>query len=251
MPAPPTPSAAWALFLDVDGTVVDLAERPDAAAPRPDTPALLASVARGLNGALMLVSGRTLADLDRMFGAFRPPASGVHGLEWRDETGAVHRAPVNSTTLAAARAALEAYAERATGVLVEDKGPGLAVHYRLAPERAHEVRLLLAEQARTTPGFHVLEGKMVMELRPDDVNKGTVVEAAMGRPPFAGRHPVFVGDDITDEDGFAAVNRMGGTSIRIGPGPTAARYTLDSVDETLEWLRTVARIVDADGAPNG
>lgn len=251
MPAPPPPSPAWALFLDVDGTVVDLADRPDAAQPRAATPPLLARVARGLHGALMLVSGRPLADLDRMFGTFRPPASGLHGLEWRDESGAITRAAIDETALAAPRTALAAFAAQVPGVLIEDKGPGIAVHYRQAPDRAEEARALLYRLARAAPGFHVLEGKMVMELRPDDVNKGTVVAAAMARPPFGGRHPVFVGDDITDEDGFATVNRMGGTSIRIGSGPTAARYALGSVDETLDWLSVVADVVDPGGTPHG
>ncbi len=201
-------------------------------------PALLRSLSARLGGALALVSGRSLAQLDRLLGDDWP-AAGLHGLERRDGRGQVRRSDIEPQRLAAARALLANLGEQAPGLLLEDKGVALAMHYRNAPERADEVRASI-ERAAADLGeeFHVQPGAQVLELKPRSATKATAIESFMHEPPFAGRRPVFVGDDFTDLDGFAAVEAHGGLTIAVGPrikgmlnlpGPDALLRLLEEV----------------------
>lgn len=237
-PAPQSAERAIALFLDLDGTLVEIADRPELAHAPDGLLSRLALASQRLNGALAVVSGRTLASLDAVLSPLILPAAGTHGLECRLQAGHVEQ-PDAPELPTAAREQLSAFAAAHQGLLIEHKGQTVAVHYRLAPELGPLVRDSM-EHIRThqAPGFHLQTGKMVIELRPDGVNKGTAIDYFMRHAPFAGCLPVFVGDDVTDEDGFAAINALGGWPIRVGDGDadTQARYCLPTVSAVAEWI---------------
>ena len=238
----PPGSRRWALFLDVDGTLLDIAETPpDVSVPK-NVLSLLDRLTQELDGALALVSGRSLDALDLLFRPLVLPAAGQHGLERRTADGAVVRATPGGAALARVRMRLAGAEDAIPGVLVEDKGATVAVHYRRVPDR----ELVVADRVDdAVQGLgHELElvpGKKVLEIRPRGSGKHKVIEAFMAESPFHGRTPVFVGDDRTDEDGFMAVNRWGGHSIRVGAdGPSAAVHRLADCSEVREWLALVA-----------
>ena len=237
----PEPSDDWALFLDVDGTLIEFADAPDEVSVDPAMIDVLARLGRRFDGAVALVSGRELATLDRLFRPLRLTAAGLHGLERRSPDGEIHRPDGAAEPLDRAREALHAFAAVDARLLVEDKGLTVALHYRRAPDRAEDA-LALADRVAAGIGALVLQrGKMVIEFRPRGLHKGDVVDAFMAEPPFAGRRPVFIGDDVTDEDGFAAVNRHHGHSIRVGTADaTAARWSIGGVDELCRWLAVLA-----------
>jgi len=218
VPAPPDPATApWCLFLDVDGTLLDIAPTPDAVRVEDSLKELLAATSDALRGALALVSGRSIATLDALFAPHRWPAAGLHGIERRDATGSVHLAAPDASALGVAREALAAVVALAPGALLEDKGRTLALHYRAIPEREAELRRAVRAVAdRLGDRYHVLEGNRVLELKPAAATKADAIRAFMGEMPFAGRRPIFVGDDLTDLDGFAAVERAGGLSVAVG-----------------------------------
>ena len=229
----------WALFLDVDGTLLEIESHPDDVRAGPRLQALLARIAGALDGALALVSGRSIASLDRIFAPLVLPAAGLHGLERRGADGRVHYPAGFATRMSEARGSLIAFVEGHPGLLLEDKGAALALHYRNAPDLAGAARAAM-EDARNTLGedFHVQEGKMVLELKPTGEDKGTAIAAFLAEPPFVGRTPVFIGDDVTDEDGFRVVNRLGGHSVRVGQAPgSAAGFTVPGVVEVLDRMQ--------------
>jgi trehalose 6-phosphate phosphatase len=169
----------------------------------------------------------------------RLSAAGLHGLERRNLCSGVVRAEPDPGVMAAPRAALDRFARDHEGVLLEDKDLTLALHYRNAPQWADEARRLVRAAAAASGGALVLlEGKMVLELKPPDADKGQAIAAFMEEPPFRGRLPVFAGDDVTDEAGFAAINRLGGVSVRIGAEAraTAAHYGRRDVSSVQDWL---------------
>jgi trehalose 6-phosphate phosphatase len=233
----PTPSRDWALFLDVDGTLVEIADTPDSVRADPRLPGVLTAAANTLGGAVALVSGRPIATLDRLLHPVRLPAAGLHGLERRTIDGTVSAA-VRPPAIREAVAAAQHFADGHDGVLVEDKRLTVALHYRSAPDLGPAVRAFADGLLKTLDaGLRIQTGKMVVEIRPAGADKGTVVEAFMNEAPFAGRVPVFIGDDVTDEAGFEAVNRLGGQSIRVGAEqPTAARFRIPGVEPLLTWL---------------
>lgn len=241
----PEPRPDWALFLDVDGCLVDIAPTPDAVVVEPGLPALLDRLAARFGGALALVSGRPLAELEQLFHPARPAAAGQHGLEWRG------RPPLPQPQgFAALEAPLAAFAAAHPGVLLERKSHGFALHYRAAPAAGAGALALAHRLAATTrPEMRVMPGKMVVELRMAGADKGTAIRAFMAAAPFRGRVPVFAGDDVTDEDGFAMVNAMGGHSIRVGPQigaghgappASAARWTVPDAPGFRRWLAGLA-----------
>ena len=249
----PRARADWCLFLDFDGTLVDLRDHPaEVTVPR-ELHGLLASLVASLGGAVAIVSGRRLADLDRLLETSELPLAGIHGLERRDAAGHVHHHPDAERALARVRDAVADFVERHHGLYWEDKGGAFAVHYRRAPEHADAVREFLQHQRDVLDGdFHLQPGKSVYELKPAGRDKGRAVSEFMQEPPFSGRVPVFVGDDVTDEDAFETVNGLGGHSIRIGSADdsTHAHHRIDSVDAALEWLSTLPREIAAgDSGP--
>jgi len=201
----------------VDGTLLEIAATPDAVLVEDSLKQLLLEVRHALQGALALVSGREIATLDRLFAPQMWPAAGLHGLERRDATGILHVQPFEGCRLDPARAALARIVARTPGTLLEDKGHSLALHYRAAPD--HEASLLRAIQAVAAglaPDCHVLAGKRVFELKPAIATKADAVREFMNEAPFAGRRPIYVGDDVTDLDGFGVVEHAGGLSVAVG-----------------------------------
>ncbi|MHA1572319.1 MAG: trehalose-phosphatase [Alphaproteobacteria bacterium] len=244
----PEPQADWALFLDVDGTLVDIAETPDGVKVPAALGKILADVDAALGGALALVSGRSIAGIEKLLGPQRCAIAGLHGLEIRqaNET-AIRRAPVDADCLQEASEVLRAFVGDHDGVTLEDKGLTLAVHYRTAAAAKDAVVETVTALAADSGGkLHAIHGKMVVVLKPPAVNKGTAIETLMASPSFAGRRAVFAGDDVTDEDGFAAVNRMDGYSIRVGVGSidgSQARWSCGGVAEFARWLANIPEIL--------
>jgi trehalose 6-phosphate phosphatase len=235
----PRPAPDWALFLDFDGTLVELEDHPDKVTLPPGMAPRLRHLQAAFNDAVAIVSGRALADLEGLLDPLRLPLAGLHGLERRDARGCVHRDERDREGLDAVRDAIAGFVNARPGLYAEDKGGTVALHWRGAPEREHEVAAFLERQRRQLgDGFHIQGGKQVFELKPVGRDKGRVVREFMAEAPFAGRTPVFIGDDRTDEDAFTAVNALGGVSIRVGEHhpDTAASATLSSVAATLDWL---------------
>lgn len=236
--------AAPALFLDVDGTLLDIAETPDAVQVTPRILRILRALRLYTEGALALVSGRSLANLDLLFEPLLLPAAGLHGFERRSALGAHHRRPIpNGAILQRAREALHGLAARHDGLLVEDKRFALALHFRQAPHLARTVVEAMSEIAAAAQPELVLQlGRMVAELRPAAAGKGAAVDAFLAEAPFIGRYPVYIGDDLTDESAFERVNNAGGLSIAVNVRrPTAALASLPSVAAVHEWLCQVLR----------
>ena len=238
----PEPCLDWALFLDFDGSIVDIAPTPESVVVPDRLPPLLVALRGSLGGAVAIVSGRPIAQIDGFLGTAVPAAAGLHGLERRTADGGIVRPPVRRTELHGVRALLEAFASARPGVLVEDKTYTVALHYRRSPSLRDACRDVLNAALEDAPqGWQVIEGKYVFEIRPREHNKGTAIDAFMTEAPFLGRTPVFCGDDITDEDGFAVVNARGGESIRVGKGAaTRATAQVDTVGDLLDWLTRVA-----------
>jgi trehalose 6-phosphate phosphatase len=234
---PPAFARDWCFFLDVDGTLVEIAARPDAVRVDASLRDQLADLAHATQGALALVSGRGLADLDRLFAPLALYSAGQHGAERRGAGGALHVHPCRSDALRGAAGRLAAFARARPGLVFEDKGVTLAMHYRLAPGYADAVRAAVADALLPLgSGFALQEGKMVAEIKPATVDKGTAIAAFMREAPFAGRVPVFIGDDATDEPGFAAVNALGGVSLKVGGGKSQARWALADATSVRTWL---------------
>ncbi|MGH7057807.1 MAG: trehalose-phosphatase [Acetobacteraceae bacterium] len=240
LPAPPPLDSGAALFLDVDGTLLEIAERPDRVQVPSALLALLNNVAQQREGALALVSGRPLHELDRLFRAWRGAAAGLHGIERRRANGGLDNRIDHQATAALdrIRPTLAALASPGSGLILEDKGGTVALHYRAAPDRGDEILALAKALERgASPALRLIAGKMVVEFQPRGADKGTTIAAFLGEPPFLGRRPVFIGDDVTDEDGFAEINRRQGVAIRVGRfGETCARCALTSVAAVLAWL---------------
>jgi len=239
LPPPPRLRAPEvALFLDVDGTLLEIEREPDAVHVPERLCRILEQLQSASGGALALVSGRSLDQLDRLFSPLRLSAAGLHGLERRNVGIKIERAAPDPAAFERARRRLAAFADAHEGVLLEDKGLTLALHYRKVPELADAaVRAAETAVAESEGALVLLQGKMVCELKPPGVDKGRAIAAFLDELPFAGRRAVFAGDDVTDETGFATINQRGGVSIRIGDGqPTAAVFGLPNVTAMHAWL---------------
>lgn len=238
--APPL-DARSALFLDVDGTLLEIAPRPELVRVPDGLPSLIVRLSAQREGALALISGRPLAQLDRLFQPWQGAAAGLHGLERRRADG-ILACVVDGASAAALdrlRPKLAALAADGTGLILEDKGGTLALHYRAAPQREAEIRAVVEALHRGIGSvLRLITGKMVVEFQPRSADKGRAIAAFLAEPPFLERRPIFVGDDTTDEDGFAEIRRRGGLAVRVGPfgDATIANYCLPSVEAVLAWL---------------
>ncbi len=233
--APALDPARSALFLDLDGTLAPIVSRPEAVGPDPRRTGLLRRLVQSTGGRLAVVSGRTLPDLDRILEHQATALAAIHGLVRRDARGVVHMSP-RPHGVARALVAFRAFAVGHGGLLVEDKDLSVTLHYRQAPELAAAVRAV-AEYVAAETGLVLQPGKMVMELRAPGPDKGDSVRAFMAEPPFVGAAPIFLGDDLTDEEGFAAAELLGGFGVLVGPARvTAARYRLADPEAALTWL---------------
>jgi len=225
----------WAFFLDVDGTLVDIAETPEAVDPGPHEIALLKRLAA--QAPVALISGRSLARIDELFAPLVLPAAGQHGVERRGADGKRHRHRFPVAALKPAAGGIRSFAERHKGLVFEDKGASVALHYRKAPQLAAVAQTAVRDAAAPLgEAVEVQHGKMVVELKPAGCDKGKAIEAFMREAPFSGRTPVFIGDDVTDEYGFRTVNRLGGHSVKVGEGLSAARWRLADPAAARAWL---------------
>ena len=229
-----------ALFLDVDGTLVEIKERPEDVYADRELITLLDELLALFDGALALVSGRSISDIDRIFGGVVFPAVGAHGAELRQsKTTASAKAPEPLPDQVLER--LTVFAEQNDGIQLEHKKGGVSLHYRRAPDLLPQCRLLVGElMSALETKFRLIEGKMVFEIAPRQHNKGEAIRQLLSTEKFKHRAPVFVGDDVTDEDGFLVVNSLNGQSVRVGhDAPTEARYALDDVADVRDWLKSI------------
>jgi trehalose 6-phosphate phosphatase len=237
LPLPPPPAREWSYYLDLDGTLLAIADRPDTVTVPAELPRILGRLVRSTGGAVAIVTGRSIAEVDRFLTPLILPVAGLHGLERRDANGSISRGEAPADALDLVRRAFTRFARGDRHLIVEDKGLTVALHYRLAPQRAEQALELGRRLALEVEGaLHLLRGKAVIEFHPPTGDKGQAITQFQAEPPFAGRSPVFVGDDVTDEDGFRCVNAVRGVSIKIGGGATAARYALPTVTAVHAWL---------------
>ena len=246
--SPPPPALDWCLFLDVDGTLVELTDTPSQTKADPEIISLLREVAERLGGALALVSGRRIGTLDELFAPLRLPAAGLHGVERRKADGSIQGASFLDSQLDAARAAIKALVDSHPGTLFEDKDRTIAVHFRMAPQSEQIVRESIIDIAKPLgSNYHIQAGKMMFEIKPRGFSKATAIQAFMKESPFSGRRPVFVGDDLTDQDGFAMVEAHGGISVGVGD-LVHGQFYLPDVGAVRMWLRQMAALHDSHRA---
>lgn len=225
-----------AVFLDLDGTLIEIADRPHAVYASPELRSLLRRLSDQMSGAMAVVTGRSLGDLHEIIGDSVDYAAGVHGFEIQ-RGHRVSRDQIELTQLAAAREDVRRMLQQQQlHALVEDKHASLALHYRQTPEAEAAIQAIARSTARER-GLRVLQGKMVVELIATARTKGHAVTVLMAAPPFVGRMPIAIGDDRTDEDAFQAVKRMGGYGILVGETrPSAADYLLSDPAAVARWL---------------
>lgn len=229
-----TPLDKAALFLDLDGTLAPIVATPEAVVPDARRTAILGRAQSALDGRLAVISGRTVEEVDRILEACCPYVAGTHGLDVRLKDRRVAAEP--HPALADATSVFEAVSSAQTGVRVEPKPLSVALHYRQAPQ-AEPAITELAERIADATGLKLQRGRMVVELKTPGADKGDAVRRFMAEPPFAGATPIFVGDDLTDEAGFAAVVELGGFGVLVGaPRESLASARLESPAAVLDWI---------------
>jgi trehalose 6-phosphate phosphatase len=251
LPPPPLPdaSARWAIFLDVDGTLLDFADDPLAVRPDAALLELLHALHRRLDGALALVSGRELTDVDRLFDSAHWAAAGLHGLQLRHADGERRDFAVAPAQQARMRDVAHTLAARFDGVQLEDKHAAIALHCRRAPAQLPALHEAAIAVMTHLPGYELQPGNLVLEFKPTGMDKGRAVLELLQHAPFVDRQPVYLGDDLTDEHAFASINSRHGLSVRIGTRePSLADFTLPGPAAAEAWL---SRVLDAltHGAP--
>lgn len=245
LPAPPAPGAddEWALFLDVDGTLLDFASEPEAVHVDAQLHDDLATLRGRLRGALALLSGRTLAQLDDLFDWRRHSAGGLHGRQLRFDDGRCVAAGDDEARIAQLRALAESRIAQMPGVLLEDKREALVLHYRNAPQARVAVEQLAREMLqRAGSDYKLQHGNHMVELIPAGTDKGRALATLLASEPFAGRRPWMLGDDLTDEHAFEEANARGGVSVIVGARrPTRANFAIDDPRAVRAWLHGLAK----------
>jgi len=236
----------YAFFFDVDGTLAAIQPQPDAVFIPENVRQQLQQLSSLCHGALALVSGRPIAQLDALAAPLIAPAAGVHGAERRDAQGKLHRISLEPDVAEALQQQLQEAMARWPGTLLEAKGMAFALHYRQAMQHEQDVLDLAEQVVKRFPALTLQPGKCVVEIKPQGVDKGEAVRAFMREAPFTGRIPVFVGDDLTDEKGFIAVNAMQGISVKVGQGSSQARYRLSDVEAVYAWLERLLLQIKQD-----
>ena len=235
--APPLPGPDAALFLDFDGTLAPIQLDPDAVSMPPHGAAILSALAEKLGGALAIISGRDMRDLIARTpdGLWR---AGAHGLEICAPGENAEDAPLAAPP--ALVSALDLIAAGVDGARLEQKGPVLALHYRAAPEAGDTLAAAMAKVLDGVEGYVMQSGKMVHEAKPMHANKGRALAQLMERAPFAGRAPIMIGDDATDEDAIAYAIEAGGKGVKVGAGDSRAMFRLSDPDDVWRWLEAAA-----------
>ncbi|WP_410015423.1 trehalose-phosphatase [Sodalis sp. C49] len=241
---PPIPLDTFACFFDVDGTLAPIEKRPELVSIPDNIKQTLYAISSVGGGAVALVSGRSLTELDALSAPLHGPAAGVHGAERRDARGEIHRTDLSPELAMKLERELTQAIAAFPGCHVEAKGMAYALHYRQAPQYQDAIMAVAETFARRYAELALQPGKCVVELKPKGVDKGAAIQAFMQESPFAGRTPLFIGDDLTDEAGFIQVNALNGISIKVGPGATAARYHLDDVGHVHLWLLSLLKQQD-------
>lgn len=236
----------YAFFFDVDGTLAAIQSRPEAVFIPEQVIAQLQQLSAFSQGALALVSGRPIEQLDALAAPWYGPAAGVHGAERRDAEGNLQRISLPVEVEQSLRTELQDAMASWPGTQLEVKGMAFALHYRQAMQHEQDVMRLAEQSVKRFPGLALQPGKCVVEIKPAGIDKGAAISDFMQQPPFAGRTPVFIGDDLTDEKGFLAVNARQGVSIKVGEGSTQAHYRLHDVDAVYGWLERTLLLSDQD-----
>lgn len=232
-----------ALFLDIDGTLADIASKPSLAFIEPSTIADLSALFVALDGALALVSGRQLEEIDRLTGGSGLPAAGIHGAQLRTRQGTSIASHLEPKIFTQIEADVHDLIRGLDGIMIERKPLAVAIHCRANPDLESHVQSLALSIIPKYAALKLITGKCIAEILPVSVDKGTAIAEFMKSPPFRGRIPIFAGDDVTDEDGFAMVNSMNGVSIKIGSGPSQAAYGLETADAMRFWLSQLSAAV--------
>jgi len=238
MPIPPLPSVGCAFFFDFDGTLAELAPRPDAVVVDVAVRAGLARLSRAQGGAVAIVSGRPVAEIDALLSPLRMPVAGVHGTERRGADGVLHR--LATPGLAPAWGGVQALAARHAGLLLELKPGAMALHFRGAPELEDACMAAMIDAQARVDDMVLLCGKCVIELKPRRASKGQAVADFMAEMPFISRLPWVFGDDVTDEAAFEVVLALGGVAVKVGPGDSLAPHRLPDPAALRRWLEEAA-----------
>jgi trehalose 6-phosphate phosphatase len=233
-------SSSHALFLDFDGTIVELAEQPNLVQVGARTLATLSHLDEAFDGAIAIVTGRTIDSVDAFLTPLRLPIAGIHGRERRDAIGVVRSATHEIRVIAELRERLQPLLVEWPGLLMEDKGSALALHYRSHPEYEKSCLATMERAVADLAGVQLLRSKMVIEAVAGSADKASAVSAFLDQPPFRGRNPIYAGDDLTDESALRLVNSHAGISIKVGANESAAHYSAANVNELITWLEAVA-----------
>ena len=238
--APPVLPGKYAYFFDLDGTLAGIQPHPDDVVVPDTVLEHLQQLSRLNEGALALISGRSMAELDVLASPYHFPLAGVHGAERRDIHDQLHVVSLPDALIQTLQRQLASALEALPGTELESKGMAFALHYRQAPHHEAAIFAIARNVAEAHPQLALQPGKCVVEIKPEGINKGAAIAAFMAETPFKGRTPVFFGDDLTDEAGFAVVNKAGGMSVKVGLGETIANWRLESVASVWQWITDVA-----------
>lgn len=229
-----------AIFLDFDGTLADIVDHPDDVSLPAQTATAIAELQLRTSGAVAIVTGRPIEQIDRLTDPLLLPVAGVHGMARRAHDGTLHAIDHDASLFAEAQARLTRLHLALPDTMIEIKPGSIAFHYRRRPDLAATIAEQIHEVLGDLEGLDLLHGKMVVEVKAGHAHKGGAIRAFMDETPFAGRTPLFAGDDVTDEFGFQAINDLDGIAIKIGPGDTLAKWRAESPDAFRAWLAKLA-----------
>ncbi len=241
---PPLLSGNLAFFFDLDGTLAEIKPHPDQVYIPAAVRTLLQKMSLMSGGALALISGRSMTELDKLATPFHFPLAGVHGAERRDINDKTHVVTLPEPVVTALHQHLSNALLQLPGTELEAKGMAFALHYRQAPEAEEAIFELAQQMTQRFPELALQPGKCVVELKPLGIDKGAAIRAFMQEAPFAGRTPIFIGDDLTDEAGFKQVNALGGVTIKVGNGDTIANFRLANVRMVYHWLGKLTQHIE-------
>ena len=232
-----------ALFLDIDGTLLEISDKPALVTVNDNLKRLIFKLERCLNGAVAFISGRTILEVDQLFNPLRLATSGKHGAERRDTLGQTSIAKYNASIITTHTVkTLQKFVNKNPGTMLEDKRQTLALHYRLKPQIEKKATDLINCLISDHTELELLKGKMVLEIKPKATHKGTAIAQFMKEHPFAGKTPFFFGDDASDEDGFQVINSINGISVCVNPQLNSiAKFKLDTVSSVIDWLESLIK----------